>query len=79
MPPRAPTPRQREVLEAMSDRTALRSEGRGWFLDDGERTPVSDDIVSRLVRGKWIKFFARGHYVITEAGRRAVAREDGGV
>lgn len=74
-----PTPRQRAVLEAMSDGTALRHNGRGWFLDNGGGD-VHGIVVNTLSNRGWIKSRTRiwGVYVITEAGRRAVARSDGG-
>lgn len=72
-----PTPRQRAVLEAMRDGTALRYDMGGWFLDDGSGA-VHGAVVNALWRRQWIKRIDIGSYTITEAGRRAVARSDGG-
>lgn len=78
MPPR-PTPRQRAVLEAMS-------RGRPLFvwLNGGSAMgaeTINMRVTRALIANGWIAPEKAGrpiHY-ITEAGRRAVAREDGGV
>lgn len=74
-----PTPRQRSVLEAMSDGTALRIDRGRWFLDSGQQIVIRGNVVTGLRRQRWIQAEAPDVYVITEAGRRAVARDNGGV
>lgn len=80
MPPR-PTPRQRAVLEAMS---------RGELIDHVVTpwssavyvggTKIAKSTFQSLMRRHWVRPDpAARRYVITESGRRAVAREDGGV
>ena len=76
-----PTPRQRAVLEAMSAGALVRLDGADWFLDNG-RGNVDRRTIWSLYRHKWVKRTGYEHdapLVITEAGRRAVARSDGGV
>lgn len=82
MPPR-PTPRQRAVLEAMSDGSSLfHVHGALWEVV-GVPGWVSTHTVRELTRNQWITAaqpgFERERRVITDSGRRAVAREDGGV
>ena len=60
-----PTPRQRAVLEAMAGGRSTQS--------------VSDRTIQSLLKHGWIRKDLLRVYAITEAGRRAVARSDGGV
>lgn len=72
------TKAQREVLELMVEfGTDIEMTGMGGRTMG--RPYIARSTVHALVRHGWIELIQRGQYRITEAGRRAVARSDGGV
>lgn len=80
MPPR-PTPRQRAVLEAMSRGETIEFVVTPWAsaIYVGNKK-IAKSTFQSLMRRHWVRPNpAAWCYVITDSGRRAVAREDGGV
>lgn len=80
-----PTPGQRAVLEAMNaPGTSLVDFESGLLVvsrpnDDGISFRSNHRLVANLLAQRWIQAAPNGRYVITEAGRRAVAHSNGGV